>query len=390
MRSMLPTIFDEGDGHLVHRNARGKASPSSPATVRRSRTLTRCATRRAIRRAVRRPAGARRGLSYHVGPCVTTSNDVYAGLAEGLGVSGWISFTCRTGTARPRYTILSRKAESLIGDEDLVGSVRQRQGQAAWQADFSCEKDLQPRVLAQSRSRTFQARLSAEGTRGRRACSAARSDRAGTAKAGSAEPGSAASCKRLCRPRSKFSSNWRGTILRRLLTRLCLSRVASPFPSRGGCDSKSRRALEELMSAASARAIASHRNAATRRGTRAGRRLVAAVERGISVLPREPSADGSGRLASHGRKRRRLEAYCHIYHEQNGLVPVPEPIGAITRDNWREFLAIASARRDYRAFFASEVARLGATPAALPICRSSCPASRRARRTRSCAWPMRR
>ena len=51
--------------------------------------------------------------------------------------------------------------------------------------------------------------------------------------------------------------------------------------------------------------------------------------------------------------------------EQNGLVPVPEPIGEITRDNWREFFGQREREGDYRAFFAGEVARLGATPAAL-------------------------
>ena len=60
----------------------------------------------------------------------------------------------------------------------------------------------------------------------------------------------------------------------------------------------------------------------------------------------------------------RLEAYCHIYHEKNGLVPVPGPIGAVTSDNWREFLGQREREGDYRAFFASEVARLGATQAA--------------------------
>ena len=66
-----------------------------------------------------------------------------------------------------------------------------------------------------------------------------------------------------------------------------------------------------------------------------------------------------------GASDERLEAYCHIYHEQNGLVPVPEPIGKITSDNWREFLGQREREGDYRAFFAGEVARLGATPAAL-------------------------
>src|SRR5271166_41251 len=60
----------------------------------------------------------------------------------------------------------------------------------------------------------------------------------------------------------------------------------------------------------------------------------------------------------------RLEAYCHIYHEKNGLVPVPEPTGEVTRDNWREFLGQREREADYRAFFRSEVARLGAAQAA--------------------------
>jgi len=66
-----------------------------------------------------------------------------------------------------------------------------------------------------------------------------------------------------------------------------------------------------------------------------------------------------------GASDERLEAYCHIYHEQNGLVPVPEPIGKITSDNWRAFLGQREREGDYRAFFAGEVARFGATPAAL-------------------------
>src|SRR6478672_887156 len=61
----------------------------------------------------------------------------------------------------------------------------------------------------------------------------------------------------------------------------------------------------------------------------------------------------------------RLEAYCRIYQETNGLVPVPRPIRAITRDNWREFLGHREREGDYRAFFASEVARRGATQAAI-------------------------
>ena len=60
----------------------------------------------------------------------------------------------------------------------------------------------------------------------------------------------------------------------------------------------------------------------------------------------------------------RLDAYCRIYHEKNGLVPVPGPIGAIARDNWREFLGQREREGDYRLFFANEVARLGAAQTA--------------------------
>jgi len=119
------------------------------------------------------------------------------------------------------------------------------------------------------------------------------------------------------------------------------------------------------MSAASARAIASHRNAATQEG----------LERAVD-WSRQWSAEFPFCLANHlpmvlvalhrmGASDERLEAYCHIYHEQNGLVPVPERIGEVTRDNWREFLGRREREGDYRTFFAGEIARLGATPAAL-------------------------
>jgi hypothetical protein len=119
------------------------------------------------------------------------------------------------------------------------------------------------------------------------------------------------------------------------------------------------------MSAASARAIASHPNTATQEG----------LERAVA-WSRQWSAEFPFCLANHlpmvlvalhrmGASDERLEVYCQIYHKQNGLVPVLEPIGAITRDNWREFLGQREREADYRAFFADEVARLGATPAAL-------------------------
>jgi hypothetical protein len=119
------------------------------------------------------------------------------------------------------------------------------------------------------------------------------------------------------------------------------------------------------MSAASARAISSHQDGATQHGH----------ERAVA-WSRQWSAEFPVCLANHlpmvlvalhrmGASDERLEAYCHIYHEQNGLVPVPERIGEITRDNWREFLGRREREGDYRTFFAGEVARLGATPTAL-------------------------
>jgi hypothetical protein len=119
------------------------------------------------------------------------------------------------------------------------------------------------------------------------------------------------------------------------------------------------------MSAASAPAIASHRNAATRQG----------LERAVA-WSRQWSWEFPFCLANHlpmvlvalhrmGASDERLEAYCQIYHEQNGLVPVPEPISRITRGNWRESLSQREREADYRAFFAGEVAGLGATPAVL-------------------------
>jgi hypothetical protein len=119
------------------------------------------------------------------------------------------------------------------------------------------------------------------------------------------------------------------------------------------------------MRAASARAIASHQNASTQEG----------LERAVA-WSRQWSAEFPFCLANHlpmvlvalhrmGASDERLEAYCHIYHRQNGLVPVPEPIDRITRDNWRGFLGQREREGDYRAFFAGEAARLGATATAL-------------------------
>jgi Questin oxidase-like len=119
------------------------------------------------------------------------------------------------------------------------------------------------------------------------------------------------------------------------------------------------------MVAASARAISSHRNAATRQG----------LERAVA-RSRQWSWEFPFCLANHlpmvlvalhrmGGSDERLEEYCEIYRKQNGLVPVAEPLGAVTAENWREFLGHREREADYRAFFAGEVARLGATPAAV-------------------------
>jgi hypothetical protein len=119
------------------------------------------------------------------------------------------------------------------------------------------------------------------------------------------------------------------------------------------------------MRAASARAISSDRDPATRRG----------LDRAVA-WSQQWSAEFPVCLANHlpmvlvalhcmGASDERLEAYCKIYHAQNGLVPVPEPMAIVTRDNWREFLGQREREGDYRAFFASEVVRLGATPAAV-------------------------
>ena len=99
------------------------------------------------------------------------------------------------------------------------------------------------------------------------------------------------------------------------------------------------------MSAASARAIASHQDAAIADG----------LERAVA-WSRQWSAEFPFCLANHlpmvlvalhrmGASDERLEAYCHIYHEQNGLVPVPHAIGADhARQLARVLLASASAR----------------------------------------------
>jgi hypothetical protein len=119
------------------------------------------------------------------------------------------------------------------------------------------------------------------------------------------------------------------------------------------------------MRAASARAISSHQNSATRHG----------LERAVA-WSRQFSAEFPFFLANHlpmvlvalhrmGASDERLEEYCEWYRRENGLVPVPDRIGTIDERNWRDFLGEREREGDYRAFFAGETARLGATQAAL-------------------------
>ena len=97
---------------------------------------------------------------------------------------------------------------------------------------------------------------------------------------------------------------------------------------------------------------------------RAGLRLVAAVDVELPFFLANHLPMVLIALHRMGADDARLEAYCHIYHEKNGLVPVPGPIGTVTRDNWREFLGQREREGDCRLFFTNEVARLGETRAA--------------------------
>src|SRR3984957_21300648 len=105
------------------------------------------------------------------------------------------------------------------------------------------------------------------------------------------------------------------------------------------------------MSTVLASAISSHPDSATRQG----------LERSVA-WSRRWGAEFPVCLANHlpmvlvalhrmGASDERLEAYCHTYHKQNGLVPVPEPIGAITRDNCGEFGGEPEKYEDLRGFF---------------------------------------
>ncbi len=118
------------------------------------------------------------------------------------------------------------------------------------------------------------------------------------------------------------------------------------------------------MGAASARAPVSSHPSATRHG----------LERAVA-WSRQWSAEFPFHLANHlpmvlvalhrmGASDKRLEDYCRVYHEQNRLVAVPPRVGEITRRTWRDWLGQREREGDYRAFFAGEVARLGANEAA--------------------------
>jgi hypothetical protein len=61
----------------------------------------------------------------------------------------------------------------------------------------------------------------------------------------------------------------------------------------------------------------------------------------------------------------RLEQYSHAYNAANHLAPVPEPVTPITAADWSFYLGQREREGDYRAFFAGEVARIGATRAAV-------------------------
>jgi hypothetical protein len=59
----------------------------------------------------------------------------------------------------------------------------------------------------------------------------------------------------------------------------------------------------------------------------------------------------------------RLAEFFSIYREMNHLVPAPPPVAPIARQAWSTALGDRSRETDYRAFFAAEVTRLGATAA---------------------------
>ena len=67
-----------------------------------------------------------------------------------------------------------------------------------------------------------------------------------------------------------------------------------------------------------------------------------------------------------GASDERLEAYCHIYQKQNGLVPVPEPIGRSRATIGAYSWGSASAKATIARFFASEVGPAWRNPGCPP------------------------
>src|SRR5579863_869382 len=116
-------------------------------------------------------------------------------------------------------------------------------------------------------------------------------------------------------------------------------------------------------------------SAARKSGARSGPACSKELARAVA-WSRQWSAEFPHFLANHlpmvlvalqrmGAGPERLEQYCHVYHAANHLVPVPAPVAAISQNNWRRHLGEREREGDYRAFFAGEVERMGATPAAI-------------------------
>ena len=83
------------------------------------------------------------------------------------------------------------------------------------------------------------------------------------------------------------------------------------------------------------------------------------LQRGIPAVPRQSPADDAGGARPARRAPQRLEEWFAIYRDVSGLVPEPPSVAKIGRADWRAYLGHRSRERDYRDFFAGEVARLG-------------------------------
>ena len=156
VRSMLPTIFNEGDA-VARRMLAGKPVilAGDGATVW---TLTRCAD---FAKPFVQLFGATQALGedFHItSDHAYTWNDIYARIAEGLGVKADIVHV-------PTETLVRYNHEwegPLMGDKTWSALFDNSKVKRA-AGDFSCEMDL-ARVLAEPIARV-QARLSAEGTK---------------------------------------------------------------------------------------------------------------------------------------------------------------------------------------------------------------------------------